>query len=313
MPVSPQRAQHEKHRQHKAQRDRQRAHQPGRQRLPPAQLGWQGVCGTGVPAPGGRKTQTLLGATLYLEQERHHHQQHGGQLRGGHAVVHAEPGLVNAGREGLNAEVARNSKVGQCFHQRQCHARSHRRPGQRQGHFADAARQGRAQQAGRLHEMHRPLAQRRARQQINIRVKRDSEHQHRTAQAAHLGQQPALPAEGLAQAHLERPAVLQKIGVSVGHHISGHGQRQKQRPFKSPPAGKVEQSHHHGRAHAQGGHARGHAQTQHQRGGGVLGQHRMSHFPQQQPGRPVQLRPRQRDRQHWQGQRQHQAKKQRRG
>ena len=161
--------------------------------------------------------------------------------------------------------------------------------------------------------MHRPLAQRRARQQIYIGVKRNGEHQHRTAQAAHLGQEPALPAKSLAQTHLKRPAVLQKVGVRVGHHIGRHRQRQKQRPFKSPPAGKVEQSHHHGRAHAQGGHARGHAQTQHQRGGGVLGQHRTSHFPQQQPGRPVQLRPRQRDRQHWQGQRQHQAKKQRRG
>ena len=313
MPVRLQRAQHEKHRQHKTQSNRQRAHQPGRQRLPPAQLRWQGVCSARTSAPGSRKAQTLLRAAFDLEQERHHHQQHGGQLRGGHAVVHAEPGLVNAGREGLYAEVAGNPKVGQCFHQRQCHARSHRRPGQRQGHFADAARQGRAQQAGRLHQMHRPLAQRRAGQQIHIGVKRDGEHQHRTAQAAHLGQKPALPAKSLAQAHLERPAVLQKVGVRVGHHVGRHGQRQKQRPFKSPPARKVKQSHHDGGAHAQHSHARSHAQAQHQCGGGVVGQHGAAHFLQQHPGRPVQLRPRQRNRQHGQGQRQHQAKKQRRG
>jgi plastocyanin len=93
--------------------------------------------GTAAPAPGG-KAHALLGALLQMQQQQHHHQQHGGQLRGGQAVVHGQPSLVNARREGLDAEVAGHAKVGQGFHEGQRHARSHSGAGQGQRNFADA-------------------------------------------------------------------------------------------------------------------------------------------------------------------------------
>ena len=75
---------------------------------------------------------------LQMEQNSHHHQKQCGQLGGRHPVVHGQPGLVNAGGESLDAEVAGDPVVGQCFHQGQRHAGRHCRAGERQGDRADA-------------------------------------------------------------------------------------------------------------------------------------------------------------------------------
>ena len=156
------------------------------------QARWQGVGSTRTVTTTRRKPHALLRTLLNLQQHSDKQQQHRGQLRGRHSVVHAEPGFVNARRESLNSKVTGDTKVGQRFHQRQRHAGSHGRPGQRQCHFADTTRQRRTQQAGGLHQMHGTLGQCGSRQQVHIRVKRDRENHHGTAQAAHLRQQPPL-------------------------------------------------------------------------------------------------------------------------
>ena len=80
----------------------------------------------------------LLGALFQLQQDHHHGQQHRGQLRGGDAVVHRQPSLVDTGRESLDAKVAGHAKVSQRFHEGQRHTGCHGGAGQRQGDFEDA-------------------------------------------------------------------------------------------------------------------------------------------------------------------------------
>ena len=298
VPAQHQRPQHEQHGQHKTKHDGCRANSPGQRRPPAAQLHRRGIGSACARAPAGGKAHALLGAVLNAQQHRDKDQQHRRQLRGSHAVVHRQPGLVDAGGKGLDAKVAGHAKISQCFHQRQRHAGSHSRARQRQGHLANAARQRRAQQSSRFHQMHGALRQGRARQQIHIRVQRRREHQYRAAQTAHFGQQAPLQPESRAQPALQRPAVLQKVGVGIGQHIRGHGQRQQQGPFKNAPPRKLEQRDGAGRRHADSRHAHADQQAQQQRCPGVVGQHGLQHLAQDGARFAVKLQPRQHHRQH---------------
>ena len=139
LPALVQRAQHEQHWQHKTQQYRQHTY---RQRLHPlcARQRHTPCLGTAhTHALHRRKPHVLLRPALQPQQHTYHQQQHTGQLGGRHRVVHGQPGLVNARCEGLNPEVAGDTKVGQRLHQRQGHPGCHCRAGQRQGHRANAA------------------------------------------------------------------------------------------------------------------------------------------------------------------------------
>ena len=195
-PVGGQRAQHEQHRRHKPGQHREHTQHPGQPQAAAREkcglrLGRPGPC-----APAHHKPHAPLGPLLQPQQQRHHGQQHGGQLGGGHPVVHRQPGFVDPCGEGLDAEVTRHTKVGKGLHQRQRHTGRHGGPGQRQRHLADAARQRGTHQACSLHQVGGAFTQCGAGQQIHIRVKREHKHPGRTAHAAHLGQQLALQPEG---------------------------------------------------------------------------------------------------------------------
>ena len=307
-PIGCQRAQHEGHRGHKAQQHRQQAHRPGQRTAHPVQaLGLRfGTAGTARAAGG--KAHTPLRALLQPQQHQHQAQQHGGQLRGRNAVVHRQPGFVDAGGEGLDAKVAHHAKVGQSLHQHQGHACRHRRACQRQGNVQHPPRQRGTHQAGGLHQVGSALAQGRAGQQVHVGVERKNKHPHRPAQAAHFGQQAPLPTKTGTQPHLQGATELQEIGVSVGRHVGGHGQRQQQQPLHLAPPRKIKQRHGSGRTHTHQRCAQPHPQRQPQRGVYVAGQHRRGHFAQDGPGLGVSLPPRQPGTQ----QRQHGQRQQRR-
>ena len=262
------------------------------------------------------KTHSLLGLVFQPQQQGHQHQQKSGQLRGGDAVVHCQPGLVDARSEGLDAEITGHPKIGQGFHQGQRHASCHGRACHRQGDPHQAPPQRCAQQACGFHQVRGALGERRAGQQVNVGVQHKNKHQNGAAQAAHFGQHPALPTESVAQPGLRRPAELQKIGVGVSHHISRHGQWQQQRPFKKPPAGKLKQSHRARHADPQHRHTDPHRQAQQHRGHHVPGQHGLGHFTQnlvgicRMAGQLARRQPRRQHRQHRQqqddGQQRHQ-------
>jgi hypothetical protein len=91
------------------QRRRRAARQP-RQRMP--------LHGLEARAGGKAFGRAALGAFKQREGQRHD-QQAQRQLRGGHAVAHREPGRVDAGGEGLHAEMRHRSEIGDGLHQRQ--------------------------------------------------------------------------------------------------------------------------------------------------------------------------------------------------
>src|SRR3546814_3216910 len=55
-------------------------------------------------------------------------------------LAHAEPGAVDPGGEGIDAEMLHRAEIVQGLHQRQRHAGGDRRPGERQDHPEEAAR-----------------------------------------------------------------------------------------------------------------------------------------------------------------------------
>ncbi len=173
------------------------------------------------PAAAGGKTQPPLRRTLGGQQQRHHQQQHRRQLRRGHAVVHHQPGLEDAGAEGRQAEIGTDAVVGQRLHQCQRHAGRDGRARQRQRDLEDAPPRPGAQQPRRLHQLHRAFAQRGARQQVHVRIEAQHEQDHRTPQAAHVGPQRgrACPAAGA-----DRPAA----GCCTAAH------RSRRRPARRP-------------------------------------------------------------------------------
>ncbi|KEH09574.1 hypothetical protein GY14_11455 [Delftia tsuruhatensis] len=152
------------------------------------------------------------------------------------------------------------------------------------------------------------LAQRGARQQVDIRVEREDEDPDRAAEAAHLGQEPAFQAIGVAHPGLQRAAELQEVGIGIGRDIGRHGQRQQQQPFQLAPAAEVEQRHGRRRARAHDGRAQRHQQAQPDRGPQVAGQHGGRHLAQDGAGQGIALPQRQPGAEHGQhGQHQHQG------
>ena len=297
-------AQQQRHRQQEAQHHRQQA---GRQRRPgrgALQLHRAGLRAAARP-PGGREAQPRLRAPLHPHQHAHHQQQHGGELRCGMAVAEGQPGLVDAGGEGVQAEIGADAIVGQRLHQRQRHAGGQRGPCHRQRHLGQPPPRAGAEQPRGLHQHRAALGQRGARQQVDIRVERQDEQHDRAAGAADVGPERAGGAGARAQPDLQRAAGLQRVGVDIGQHIGGHRQRQQQRPLHHPAAGKAQQRHQRRRAAAHHRHAQRHRQRQLQRGQRIARQHGVELMGQRLAGGGVEAQPGRGDRQH--RQRQHQA------
>ena len=279
--------------QHEAEGHRHGAQAPGQQRQAALQHhrpAFVAAARAGEGATGG-KAQVAACTALGPQQPGHQQQQQRGQLGRGDAVVHHQPGLVDAGRERGQAEVGANAIVGQRLHQGQRHAGHQGRPRQRQCHRADAPPQAGAEQAGGLHHLHAAFGQRGAHQQVDIRVQAEHEQHHRTGQAAHVGPQRALQPGDAAQRALQRTAELEEVGVGVGQHVGRHGHRQQQGPLEDAPARELEQGHGRCRAAAEQRYADRHTGGQQQRLQRVAGQHGLRLVHQHRPGSSIEGQP----------------------
>ena len=276
--------QHEQHRKDEAHQNRCQTEPPSSHGLPPAQGHRLRVRRARTRAFQSRETHCALGALFQRKQYGHQHQQHGGQLRCGNAVVHGKPGLIDAGGEGLDPEVAGHTEIGQRFHQCQRHTSSHCRPCQRQSYLTNTAAQRGAHQARGFHQLRGPLPESRPCKQINIGIQRKGKHPSRTPDAAYFRQHAPFQARQIAHRGLQRAAVLQEITVGVGHHIGRHGQWQQQGPLKKPFTGEVKQRHRGGSAEPESHHPHRHQGAQQDRGGHIVRQDRARHFTQNGQG-----------------------------
>ena len=83
----------------------------------------------------GEPARPALGGQ-HQQDEQH---QHRGELRRRDRLAEREPGAVDAGREGVDAEILDGAEIVQRLHQRQRHAAGDRRPGERHGDLEEAA------------------------------------------------------------------------------------------------------------------------------------------------------------------------------
>jgi hypothetical protein len=201
------------------------------------------------PALGGRKLPRATLPAFERDQQRHEDQKRGRQLRRGDPVSHGEPGLIDAGGEGLHAEMRHSAEIGQCFHQGQGDAGHDGRARHGQRHFAKGRKGPHAKRAADFERTDRVMQERSPRQQVHIRVQHQHEHQRCALKRSNIGEPVVAwaPSGHIAQQGLNRAGMVQKICVGVGHDIGRNSQGQDQRPFKEPAPGKPAHGHKPGR------------------------------------------------------------------
>ncbi len=121
---------------------------------------------------------------LDRQQREHEQQQDDGDLRGRDRIAHAAPHPEDPGRERVDPEIGDGAVVVQRLHQRQRDARHDRRPRQRQRDAAKAAPRRAAEGAAHFQHAHRLLQERGARQQIDVGIEHQHQHQDGAGQRA---------------------------------------------------------------------------------------------------------------------------------
>ena len=129
-----------------ADENRDQADENGNRAAPAGQLVPYGGLETGA----GRIAlgKAALGA-LEKREDKGDNQQAEGQLGGRKPVAHGKPGAVDAGREGLDAEMGHGAEVGNRFHQRKDHAAGNGRARHRQADTEEGAPGTVSERAGR--------------------------------------------------------------------------------------------------------------------------------------------------------------------
>ncbi len=188
---------------------------------------------------------TAARAALEPDHRGHGPQQQHRELCGRGPVSQAEPGLEDAGGEGLQRKIRHGAIVGERLHDRErdtgrdrgTREREHRTPER------DGGRQPR--QPRRQVEAGRSLDEGCPYRQIHVRKQHQDEQDDRSGQRADLGKPVfARPPSGeLADRGLDRSAELQEVGVRVRDHIGRHGERQHQPPLEPATPRKVQCRH----------------------------------------------------------------------
>ena len=119
-------------------------------------------------------------------EEQREGEQAEGELRRGGAVLHREPRLVDAGREGPHVEEGDGAVVGDRLHDRQQHPRRDRRPRHRQAHPQEGAPRPLPQRPRREVGRGRLLGEGGPRQQVDVRIEDAGQHHRRAGQRAHV-------------------------------------------------------------------------------------------------------------------------------
>ena len=154
---------------------------------------------------------------------------------------HSEPGAIDRGRERVVVEHRDGAEIGQRLHADKRDSRCDPRPRHRQRH-APTGRS--ATQAQRLRSFESATSLRQkcaAREQINVRIQRQRQHEHHAAGRTYR-RQPARCAERLAQPALQRAGVVEKTDRDEGQHVGRNGQRQQQRPIEEATARETHRS-----------------------------------------------------------------------
>ena len=273
-----QRMARENHRRHReAEEQRQRA-AAGGQPSPPAR---QAPPRRRRAPPNGIAESPAACVVFGQHQNRHHDEQPSRQLRRRGAVAKREPSAEDAGGEGGHAEVIHHAKVRHGLHSRQSHAAGDGRPRRRQPDAPKGSRRPSAERARRFGEGRRLRGERGARQEVDIRIEHQGEHERGAAQRANARKEVVAnaPAHRLAERRLHRPGVFEQVGVNIGHHIRRRRQRQHQRPRKHAATGEILGGHRPRRRHADDAGQHAHRQREQQRVGGVVRKHSGAQVP----------------------------------
>ncbi len=180
------------------------------------------------------------------DQQDHEAEHDQRDLGGAAGVAHAQPDVEHAGGQGPHGEEVDGAEIVQAFHERQGDADRDRRPGERQRDVAQRPPGAAAERAADLEHADRLLEEGGTGKGVDVRVQHQRQHRDRAAERTDL-RKPVValagPAESLAQRDLQRSGEFKQVGVDVGDQVAGHGQRQQQRPFEQPAAGKPAHRH----------------------------------------------------------------------
>ena len=175
---------------------------------------------------------------LEEDQREGEEQQHAGELGRRDALEHPVPDAIDRFGVGPVPEGRHGPEVGEGLHHRQRRAGDERRPGERERH-AEECDEARAAEAPRGFQRRPALrAERRAGEEIDVRVVDEDHHQGDAAVRADLGQAQAL-AEGAAERGLHRAREVEETEEGEADDVGGHGERQDERPLEHRAAGEA--------------------------------------------------------------------------
>ena len=175
------------------------------------------------------------------QHQQHQQHQRGGELRRRDRLAEREPGAIDAGGEGVDAEVLHRAEVGQRLHQRERHAAGDRRPGERHRDLEEAAPRPAAQRAADVDHAGALLEEGGAREQVDVGVEHQRHDRDRATERADR-REPVVgpaPVHDVAQEGLHRAGELQKVGVGVADDVGRDRERQQQRPLEDAAPGEV--------------------------------------------------------------------------
>ncbi len=210
------------------------------------------------------------------EQDQDEHQQQRRETRRRDSLAQPEPGAKDPGREGVHTEILHRAVVREGLHQRERQTRDDRGTRHRQRHVQKGPTAIEAEAARHIEHIARLLAKGRARQQIDIGIEHQRQHQDGARQRTHLRKAVIAdtPTRPGAQCGLHRPRHVEHARVGVRDDVGGHREWRDQQPLECAPPGKAIGAHQPRRHDAHRSGDDGHTQHEQQRVGDVGGQDR---------------------------------------
>ena len=210
-----------------------------------------------------RRAHGTAGAALAIQHQHHRQQQQAGELSGTGQAVKAIPSLVDSGGKGVEIEHRHRAEIRQGFHNRQGQTGTNGRTRHRQGNPPEGAPRAQAEHPRRLHQTLTLSQEGIARQQVDVGIEHQHQHDDHPAGGAHPREAHST-AKPLAQQALQRPGKIQQADKHKRQHIGGNGKRQHQRPVQPAAPRKLAQAGEPGQADAEQRHPYTHPQHQYQ-------------------------------------------------
>ncbi|MNZ84519.1 hypothetical protein D3C78_1032800 [compost metagenome] len=206
-------------------------------------------------------THRATGPALAVQHQHYHQQQQAGQLGSTRQAEEAIPGLVDRGGKGVEVEHRHRAEIRQGLHQRQRHARTDGRPGHRQRHAPERLPRRLPEHPGGFHQALALGQEGTSRQQIDVRVEDQHQHQDHPAGGADPGQAQAA-AEPFTHQRLHGAGKIQQANEDKRQHIGRNRKRQHQRPVEPTSPRELAQTGEPGQTDTQQRHPDPHAKDQ---------------------------------------------------